>query len=46
METIDAEELGEIRAAVREGQEQVNRGETTSAEEFERYIRTKYGIPR
>jgi antitoxin ParD1/3/4 len=42
----DEGQTDEIKAAVREGLEQAERGEGVSLEEFDRDMRRKYGLPR
>jgi putative addiction module CopG family antidote len=42
----DEGQIEEIKAAVREGLEQAERGEGASLEEFDQYMRRKHGIPR
>ena len=42
----DEGQIEEIKAAVREGLEQAERGEGTSLEEFDQHMRRKHGIPR
>ena len=42
----DEGQIEEIKAAVREGLEQAERGEGASLEEFDQHMRRKYGIPR
>ena len=42
----DEGQMEEIRAAVREGLEQAERGEGASLGEFDRRMRRKHGMPR
>ena len=43
---MDLAEFGETKAAVDEALEQADRGEGISLEEFEKQMRSKYGIQR
>ncbi len=46
LEEDTPEEEAEIRAAIAESEEQIERGETRPAEEVFAELRAKYGIPR
>ena len=43
---MDAAEFSETKAAVGEALEQADRGEGISLEEFDKKVRSKYGIQR
>ncbi len=43
---MDPTELEEVKSAIAESRQQVERGETISLAEFDKRIRAKYAIPR